>query len=79
MDDVAMYADRIAVLDRGGLYLAGAPEDVFSRGEDLLKMGLDLPQATRLVYALRARGVELEHNYYRMDELTDALIRRWNA
>ncbi len=79
MDDVAMYADRIAVLDRGHLYLAGPPEEVFSHGEELVKMGLNLPQATRLVYALRARGVELEHNYYRMDELSDALIRRWNA
>jgi len=79
MDDVAMYADRIAVLDCGGLFMEGAPEDVFSRGEELLKMGLALPQATRLVYALRARGVELEHNYYRMDELQSALIRRWNA
>ena len=79
MDDVAMYADRIAVLDCGGLFMEGAPEDVFSRGEELLKMGLALPQATRLVYALRARGVELEHNYYRMDELESALIRRWNA
>jgi energy-coupling factor transport system ATP-binding protein len=79
MDDVAMYADRIAVLEHGGLYLAGTPEDVFSRGEELVKMGLDLPQATRLVCALRARGVELGHNDYRMDELSDALIRRWNA
>ncbi len=79
MDDVAMYADRIAVLDRGYLYLAGPPEEVFSHGNELVKMGLDLPQATRLVYALRARGIELEHNYYRMDELSDALIRRWNA
>ena len=79
MDDVAMYADRIAVLDRGSLYLAGAPEDVFSRGEELTGMGLDLPQATRLVYALRSRGVELERNYFRMDELQAALIGRWNA
>lgn len=79
MDDVAMYADRIAVLDRGSLYLTGAPEDVFSRGEELTGMGLDLPQATRLVYALRSRGVELERNYFRMDELQAALIGRWNA
>lgn len=79
MDDVAMYADRIAVLDRGSLYLAGKPEDVFSRGEELTGMGLDLPQATRLVYALRSRGIELERNYFRMDELQAALIGRWNA
>ena len=78
MDDVAMYADRIAVLDRGSLFMAGSPEDVFSHSEELLAMGLNLPQATQLVRALRARGVEIERDYYRMDELSQDLIGRWN-
>ncbi len=79
MDDVAMYADRIAVLDQGALFLVDTPENVFAHGEELLKMGLDLPQATRLVRALRLRGMTIGRDYYRMDELQDALIRRWNA
>ena len=78
MDDVAMYADRIAVLDRGSLFMVGTPEDVFSHSEELLAMGLNLPQATQLVRALRARGVEIERDYYRMDELQQDLIGRWN-
>ncbi len=78
MDDVAMYADRIAVLDRGSLFMVGTPEDVFSHSEELLAMGLNLPQATQLVRALRTRGVEIERDYYRMDELQQDLIGRWN-
>ena len=78
MDDVAMYADRIAVLDRGSLFMVGTPEDVFSHSEELLAMGLNLPQATQLVRALRARGVQIERDYYRMDELQQDLIGRWN-
>lgn len=78
MDDVAMYADRIAVLDKGSLFMVGTPEDVFSHSEELLAMGLNLPQATQLVRALRARGVEIERDYYRMDELQQDLIGRWN-
>ena len=78
MDDVAMYADRIAMLDRGSLFMVGTPEDVFSHSEELLAMGLNLPQATQLVRALRARGVEIERDYYRMDELQQDLIGRWN-
>lgn len=77
MDDVAMYADRIAVLDKGSLFLVGTPEEVFSRGEELIQMGLNLPQATQLVRALRARGVAIERDYFRMDELTAELIGRW--
>ena len=78
MDDVAMYADRIAVLDKGSLGMLGTPEEVFSRGEELLNMGLNLPQATRLVRALRLRGVAIERDYFRMDELTSELIARWH-
>ena len=78
MDDVAMYADRIAVLDKGSLFMVGTPVDVFSHSEELLAMGLNLPQATQLVRALRARGIEIERDYYRMDELQQDLIGRWN-
>jgi len=77
MDDVAMYADRIAVLDNGTLSFVGPPEEVFARGNELLEMGLNLPQATQLVRALRERGVAIERDYYRMDELRDDLLGRW--
>ncbi len=77
MDDVAMYADRIAVLDQGSLFMVGNPEEVFSHSAELLDMGLNLPQATQLVRALRARGVPVGRDYYRMDELTRDLIGRW--
>lgn len=77
MDDVAMYADRIAVLNNGTLAMIDTPEAVFSRSEELLNMGLNLPQATRLVRALRERGVKIERDYYRMDELKQELIGRW--
>lgn len=78
MDDVAMFADRIAVLDQGSLVMLGTPEEVFSRGEELLRTGLNLPQATRLVRALRARGFAIDRDYFRMEELKQALIARWN-
>ncbi len=78
MDDVAMYADRIAVLDKGTLFMVGTPEEVFSHSTELLDMGLNLPQATQLVRALRARGIAIEHDYFRMDELAQDLIGRWN-
>ncbi len=77
MDDVAMYADRIAVLDQGSLFLVDSPETVFSHSAELLEMGLNLPQATQLVRALRARGIAMEHDYFRMDELAQDLIGRW--
>ena len=77
MDDVAMYADRIAVLDQGSLFMVDAPEEVFSHSAKLLDMGLNLPQATKLVRALRERGIAIERDYFRMDELALELVGRW--
>ena len=74
---MAVFAERIAVLKNGSLSMLGTPEEVFSRGSELLEMGLNLPQATRLVRALRERGVEIARDYYRMDELKNELIGRW--
>lgn len=78
MDDVAMFADRIAVLDKGSLFMVDTPEAVFSHSAELLNMGLNLPQATQLVRALRERGVAIERDYFRMEELAQDLIGRWN-
>ena len=78
MDDVAMFADRIAVLDKGSLFMVASPEDVFSHSTELLEMGLNLPQATQLVRALRTRGIDIQHDYFRMEELAADLIGRWN-
>lgn len=72
MDDVARLATRIAVLEKGSLDMVGSPQEVFSRVEHLTKMGLDVPQASKLRYLLKQEGLELPDSY-RLDELADSL------
>mgnify|MGYP004649875581 FL=1 len=76
MDDVARYATRLAVLNRGRLVMLGTPGEVFSRAEELETMGLSVPQATSLARMLRERGIDLPAGIVRMDELRDALLER---
>lgn len=59
MDDVARYADRIAVMHQGGLRMAGTPAEVFSRGIELREMGLDIPTATEILLRLREKGLDV--------------------
>ncbi len=70
MDEVARLADRVAVLHQGRIVLIGSPRQVFGHDTELRGMGLDLPQAARLIHLLRARGLPLE------DALTIAEARR---
>ena len=61
MEDVALCADRILVMDRGRAAMLGEPEEVFSRGEELRAMGLDVPMGYRLVEALYERGLRVPY------------------
>ena len=49
----AAGADRVIVMNRGGIYMDGTPESVFSQFEKIKKAGLDVPQVTELMHMLR--------------------------
>ncbi len=57
MDEAAQLADRIVVLHGGRVVLAGHPRAVFDHADDLQRLGLGIPQAARLVRAIRAHGL----------------------
>ena len=51
--DEAVDADRVIVLNKGEIYLDGAPKQVFSQFEKIKKAGLDVPQVTELMHMLQ--------------------------
>lgn len=53
MEEVAEYADRILVLDKGRLYMDGAPWQVFAREEELERMGLEVPMGMKILKDLK--------------------------
>lgn len=73
MDDVASLAERVIVMNHGVIVMDGAPRDVFSRGEELRAIGLDVPQAVELAQQLRARGLPVPEGVYREEELEQAI------
>ena len=73
MDDVASLAERVIVMNRGEVFMDGAPREVFSRGDDLRAIGLDVPQAVELAQRLRERGLSVPEGVYREEELRQAI------
>ena len=63
MADVARMADRLLVMNKASLVMNGAPEQVFARAEELLEMGLDIPDVTRVFLHLREMGLDVEPVY----------------
>ena len=73
MDEVAENVDRIIVLADAGVVMSGTPREVFSRAGELVAVGLDVPQVTRVAMALRQRGVDIDSAVYTVAYLRRAL------
>lgn len=52
----AIDADRVIVINDGEVFADDIPQRVFSRVEDLQRIGLDVPQVTELIYELKKSG-----------------------
>ncbi len=74
MEEIARYADRIVVLAHGKTLMSGTPREVFSRGRELLRAGLDVPQSARIAMELNKRGLPIDPAVYTVDELAEALL-----
>lgn len=60
MEDVANYADRLVVMNKGSVQFQGAPKEVFRHYKELEKMGLAAPQITYVMHALREKGFRVD-------------------
>lgn len=76
MDDIATMVNRILVMDKGKIAAQGSPGEIFSQGEKLRRIGLDVPPLTQLILALRARGIDLPADILDLEEAR-AAIGRW--
>ena len=67
MEDVARMTDRLLVMNGSRLAMDGAPMEVFAHAEELVEMGLSIPQVTQVFLHLRKMGVPVE-NVYTIDQ-----------
>mgnify|MGYP004665804751 FL=1 len=73
MDDVAALAERVIVMNHGRVAMDGVPREIFSRGEELRAIGLDVPQAVELAQKLREKGFDVPEGIYKIEEVRAAV------
>ena len=74
MSDVARLAQRLLVMCDASLAMDGTPHEVFSRSQELLDMGLDIPDITRVFLKLRQMGLDVEQ-VYTMEQAVNEIKR----
>lgn len=71
--DEAASANRILVMKNGQLIREGTPQEIFSFGDELIEMGLDLPFPEKLKSALKKRNIDVPKDYLTEEGMVDWL------
>ena len=74
MNDVARMASRLLVMCDAHLAMDGTPTEVFTHAQELLDMGLDIPEITRVFLKLQQLGLPV-NQVYTMDQAVAELKR----
>lgn len=68
MEDIASLADKVIVMNNSRIEMQGTVDEVYSRGEELRRIGLNIPEITEIFLRLRARGFEVPANVYTVEQ-----------
>lgn len=74
MEDMARYCDRLVVMNDAKIYMEGTQREVFGDAEKLMRIGLGVPEVTRLISLLREGGMPIAQEIYTVDDAKSALL-----
>ena len=74
MEDIAGVATKILVMNKSQVAMYDTVENVFSRAEELEKMGLNVPQVTRVFMKLKAKGIDIATDIFTVTDGCNRLV-----
>lgn len=69
----AVAAHRVVVMEQGKIIMEGKPSEIFCQVERLKTMGLDVPPAAEIATYLRKKGIQLDQDIIRDEQLVVSL------
>lgn len=75
MEDIARYADRLIVMNKGRVMYHDEPKKVFEHYQELEKVGLAAPQVTYILHDLVKRGIPVRTDVTTVSEAADEIMR----
>ena len=73
MEEIASTVDRLYVMNHGTVAMTGKPQEIFDRADELVQIGLNVPQITTVFRHLRELGVQVP-NVYTIEQALDVLL-----
>ena len=75
MEDVAMYVERVIVMDKGRVAYDDVPREVFSHSEELEAMGLAIPEPSKITRELLKKGFDVDPGVLTPTEAADSIYK----
>lgn len=75
MEDIARYADRLIVMNKGTVMYYDEPKKVFEHYQELEQVGLAAPQVTYIMHDLVKRGIPVRTDVTTVSEAADEIVR----
>ncbi len=75
MEDVAKLASKALVMNKGQVAMYGTIDEVYSRYDELVSMGLNVPEITKIFIKLKAKGLPVNANIYTVEQGVNEIIR----
>ena len=74
MEDIARYADRIIVMNKGEVMYNDEPAKVFTHYKELEKVGLAAPQVTYIMHDLKEKGFPVNTEVTTVEEAVGEIM-----
>ena len=75
MDDLADHVNRVLIMNDGRLMMDGTPRQVFTQRAELASVGLNVPEATAVMFTLKSMGLPVATDIITNDEAKREIIR----
>ncbi len=74
MEDMAMYCERIVVMKSGKVLTEDTTAEVFSRYDELVASGLNVPEITRMVNEMKSLGIDIGGGVFTVDDALERIL-----
>jgi energy-coupling factor transport system ATP-binding protein len=78
MEDIAKYADRLIVMNKGSIVYNDTPHGVFAHYRELEEIGLAAPQVTYVMNGLKSKGISVNTSATTVEEAKEEILRVLN-
>ena len=75
MEDIARVATKVLVMNHGQIAFYDTVDNIFSKSQELINMGLNVPQITKVFMLLKEKGFDVSSNVYTVEQAKNEILR----